>query len=302
MISPSIVPDLTGRTVVVTGATSGVGRATATALSGAGAHVVLAVRDVARGAAVAETLPAPADVRELDLADLASVRAFAAGWTGPVDVLVNNAGVSARELTRTKDGFELDFGTNHLGHFALTTLLLSHVTGRVVTVASQAERAARLDLDDPNWTARPYKASRAYNDSKLANLLFTAELSRRLAAAGSPVRAMAAHPGLVVTAIYDRPAGVRPTIWDRLLPRLGQDADQGALPVLLAATGDLPGDTFTGPEHLFHMRGGAEPIGRSKAASDPDLAARLWDLSAELTRGSPARTSAKPATNASRTA
>jgi NAD(P)-dependent dehydrogenase (short-subunit alcohol dehydrogenase family) len=277
------LPDLGGRTVVITGATSGIGRATAAALSGAGAHVVLAVRDTEKGASVAAALSGPAEVRELDLADLASVRRFADGWTAPVDVLINNAGVSARELSRTKDGFELDFGTNHLGHFALTTLLLPHVTGRVVTVASQAERAARLDLDDPNWTSRPYRASRAYNDSKLANLLFTAELHRRLDVAGSPVRAMAAHPGLVTTAIYDRPAGVRPTVWDRLLPHLGQDADQGALPLLLAATGDLPGDTFTGPEHLLHMRGGAEPIGRSRAASDPDLAARLWGLSEELT-------------------
>jgi NAD(P)-dependent dehydrogenase (short-subunit alcohol dehydrogenase family) len=278
------LPDLDGRTIVVTGAASGIGRATAEALSGAGAHVVLAVRDIAKGEAVAGDLPGPVEVRELDLADLASVRRFASGWSAPIDVLINNAGVSARSLSHTTDGFELNLGTNHLGHFALTSLLLPHVTDRVVTVSSQAERAARLDLDDLHWRSRPYDATRAYADSKLANLLFTAELDRRLRASGSPVRALAAHPGLVVTSIYDRPAGARKTIWDRLLPLLGQDAAQGALPLLLAATGDLPGDTFVGPERLLHMRSGAEPIGRSRTASDPELAGRLWRVSEEATR------------------
>lgn len=279
----SALPDLTDRTIVITGASSGIGRATAAAFARAGAHVVLAVRDTTKGRAVASTLTGSVEVRPLDLADLGSVRSFAEQWTGPIDVLVANAGVSARSLTRTADGFELDFGTNHLGHFALTTLLLPRVRDRVVVVASQAERAARLDLDDPNWERRPYRSSRAYNDSKLANLLFVAELQRRLSTAGSTVRVLATHPGLVTTSIYDLPDGARPGIWDHLLPRLGQDADQGALPTLYAATEDLPGDTFVGPQHLMHMRGGAQVIGRSRRAGDRELAARLWDVSERLT-------------------
>ena len=280
----SSLPDQTGRTIVITGASSGIGRATAEALARAGAHIVLAVRNTTKGQAVAETLPGSVEVRPLDLADLRSVRAFAARWSGPLDVLVANAGVSARSLTRTADGFELDFGTNHLGHFALTNLLLPHVRDRVVVVASQTERAARLDLDDPNWERRHYRASRAYNDSKLANLLFVAELQRRLEAAHSTVRAVAAHPGLVLTSIYDLPAGARRGLWDRLLPRLGQDAAHGALPTLYAATEDLPGGTFTGPQHLMHMRGGAQVIGQSKRSRDHSLALRLWAMSEQLTK------------------
>ncbi|WP_018331365.1 oxidoreductase [Actinomycetospora chiangmaiensis] len=274
-----------GRTVVITGGSSGIGRATAQALAAAGARVVLGVRDPAKGERVAASLPGTVEVRRLDLADLASVRAFAASWDGPVDALVNNAGVSEPSLRRTVDGFEMDFGVNHLGHFALTELMLGSVVGRVVTVSSQAERGARLDLDDPNWERRPYRSGRAYNDSKFANLLFTAELQRRLVATGSAVRAIAVHPGLVATPIYDLAPGARPTVFHRLLPRLGQDADAGALPTLYALTEDVPGDSFVGPQHMMHMRGGAQVIGRSRAARDADVARRLWDLSAELVHG-----------------
>jgi NAD(P)-dependent dehydrogenase (short-subunit alcohol dehydrogenase family) len=279
------LPELTGRTAIVTGASSGVGRSVAHALAGAGARVVLAVRNPAKGQAVAATMPGRTEVRELDLARLDSVRAFAAAWDGPIELLVNNAGVSERALTRTADGFESDLGVNHLGHFALASLLLEQVTGRVVTVASQAERMARLDFDDLNWTTRPYRRSRAYNDSKLANLLFTAELQRRLTAAGSPVKATAAHPGLVNTAIYqhDGPRGLADVAWAPALRLLAQDADHGALPVLFAAVADVPGDSFAGPRHLAHMRGGAELISRSAAAQDPGLARRLWTTSEQLT-------------------
>ncbi|WP_158865896.1 oxidoreductase [Leifsonia sp. AG29] len=280
----SSLPDLRHRTVVITGASSGIGEATATFLAAAGARTVLAVRNPDKGAAAARRMTGSVDVRELDLASLDSIRSFARTWDSPIDILINNAGVSARTLRRTADGFELDFGTNHLGHFALTALLLPQVTGRVVTVASQAERAARLDLDDPNWERRPYVPSRAYNDSKLANLLFTAELERRLRAGRSPVRAVAAHPGLVTTPIYDKPADAQRTFWDRILPVLGQDAAHGALPLLFAATEDVPGGGFVGPQHLMHMRGGAQLIRRSKAAADPKLAGRLWDISEALTR------------------
>ncbi len=277
--------DLTDRTVLITGVTSGIGRATAAAAAARGARVVLAVRDAAKGRTVADSLaPAtqPHIVRELDLANLASVRRFAAETSEPIDVLVNNAGVSSSTLQHTADGFELQIGTNHVGHFVLTTLLLPQVTSRVVTLASQAERMARLDLDDLSWQRRPYDGGRAYADSKLANLLFTLELDRRLRQAASPVRAMAAHPGLVVTAMYDRPAGQKPGLWDRLMPIIGQSPEAGALPVLHAATAELPSGTFTGPRHLFHMRGGAQVINRSARARDASLAARLWATTERL--------------------
>jgi NAD(P)-dependent dehydrogenase (short-subunit alcohol dehydrogenase family) len=279
------IPDLTGKTVIVTGANSGIGQAAARALAGAGARVVSAVRDTEKGKAAAAAMPGLTEVRELDLASLDSVRAFAAGWDGPIDLLINNAGVSGPSLSRTADGFESKFGTNHLGHFALTNLLLEYITGRVVTVASQAERFARLDFDDLNWERRPNAPSRAYNDSKLANLLFTAELQRRLTAAGSDVLANAAHPGLVATNIYHHDGPRRPSdfLWAVAIRLLAQDAEHGALPVLYAAVADVPGNSFAGPSHLAHMRGAPELIARSAAAQDPDLARRLWTASEQLT-------------------
>src|ERR1700691_2848355 len=279
------IPDMTGKTVIVTGASSGIGLAAARVLAAAGARVVFAVRNTVKGGAAADGTPGLTEVRQLDLASLDSVRAFAAHWDGPIDLLINNAGVSTPTLTRTADGFESKFGTNHLGHFALTNLLLEHVTGRVVTVASQAERLARLDFDDLNWEHRPYQPSRAYNDSKLAILLFTAELQRRLAAAGSGVLANAAHPGLVATNIYHHDGPRRPAdmLWAVAIRLLAQDADQGARPVLYAAVADVPGNSFAGPSHLMHMRGAPQLIDRSPAAQDPDLARRLWAVSEDLT-------------------
>ncbi len=276
---------MTGKTAILTGASSGIGLATARALAASGAHVVLAVRSTGRGQAAAATMPGSTEVRELDLASLDSVRAFATGWDGPVDLLINNAGVGGRSLARTADGFEMVLGTNHLGHFALTGLLLPHVTGRIVTVASQAERFARLDLDDLNWQRRPYQPSRAYNDSKLANLLFTAELQRRLTAAGSGVLANAAHPGLVATDIYHHNGPRRPAdlIWAVVNWLAAQSPEQGALPTLYAATANIPGGSFAGPSHLAHMRGAPQLIARSAAAQDPNLAGRLWAASEHLT-------------------
>jgi NAD(P)-dependent dehydrogenase (short-subunit alcohol dehydrogenase family) len=153
------IHDLADETVVVTGANSGVGLATADALAGAGARVVLAVRDARKGKAAAASITGRTEVRELDLANLDSVRAFATAWDGTIDLLINNAGVSPPQLGRTTDGFELQFGTNHLGHFALTNLLLPHITGRVVTLGSQAERVGRIDFEDPNFEHRGYKQS-----------------------------------------------------------------------------------------------------------------------------------------------
>src|SRR3954466_13690951 len=193
------LPRLDGRTVVVTGANSGIGLVAARELARAGARVVLAVRDTAKGERAAATIAGEREVRRLDLADLASVRHLADAWDGPIDVLVNNAGVMAVPLSRTADGFEMQIGTNHLGHFALTGLLLPHVNHRVVTLASAAHRTGRIDLDDLNWERRRYDRWRAYGQSKLANLLFTHELQRRLFEAGSRVLAVAAHPGWAAT-------------------------------------------------------------------------------------------------------
>jgi NAD(P)-dependent dehydrogenase (short-subunit alcohol dehydrogenase family) len=278
---PFPMPDLTGRTAIVTGANSGVGKSVAKVLGERGAHVVYAVRDVQKGRQAAAHAPGSNEVRQLDLADLASVHKFADEWSGPIDLLINNAGLSTKSLQRTKDGFELQFGTNHLGPFALTSLLLPQVTGRVVSLSSQAERAGRLDFDDLNWERTEYKGSRAYNTSKLANLLFISALQRRLDAAGSSIRAVAAHPGFVSTNIYTENTSAMARLSVRLL---AQDAEHGALPVLYAAVADIPGDSFVGPEHMAHMRGGAELIKRSKQARDPQLADRLWDASVGLTK------------------
>ena len=280
--SPKRTPssrDLVGRTVVVTGASSGIGLATAQALAARDARVVLAVRDPSKGGRAAASIPGKTDVRTLDLADLGSVRQFAEAWEGPIDVLINNAGVSSPTLQRTQDGFELQFGTNHLGPFALTNLLLPHITGRVVSLSSQAERRAKINFDDLNWERTPYKEFKAYGASKLANLVFIAELQRRLSAAGSDVTATAAHPGLVATNMTEQTTGLT-----ALIVRLfAQSPKDGALPVLMAATADIPDASFTGPERLMHMRGGAELISRSEQAQDPTLAARLWEASETLT-------------------
>ena len=193
------MPDLAGRTIVVTGANSGIGLEATRAFAGHGAHVVLAVRDEAKGDAAAATIDGSTEVRRLDLADLSSVRAFAGSAPGEIDVLVNNAGVLVPPFGLTADGFELQFGINHLGHFALTNLLLPRITGRVVTVASTAHRTGTIDFDDLNWTHRPYRRGAAYAQSKLANLLFTLELQRRLEGSRSAVLATAAHPGWAAT-------------------------------------------------------------------------------------------------------
>ena len=278
------IPDQTGRTAVVTGATSGLGLATAGALAAKGAHVVLAVRDPARGEAVAAGLAGKVEVRRLDLADLASVREFAGGWSGPLDVLVNNAGIMMVPAAETVDGFESQFGTNHLGHFALTNLLLPHVTDRVVTVASTMHRTGTIVLDDLNWQRRPYSPERAYGQSKLANLLFTLELSRRLHEAGSPVRATAAHPGWSATNLQSRTGDpVRHALMQLGNRVIATSPDEGARPTLFAATADIPGGSYVGPGGFLERRGTPALVGRTVAASDPEMAKKLWTASAELT-------------------
>jgi NAD(P)-dependent dehydrogenase (short-subunit alcohol dehydrogenase family) len=278
------LPDQTGRTVVVTGANSGIGLAAARALAAAGAHVVLAVRDPARGEEAAHGIPGSTEVRPLDLADLESVRAFADGWDGDLDVLVNNAGIMAVPYGITVDGFERQFGTNHLGHFALTNLLLPHVTRRVVTVSSFLHRVGAIGLHDLNWQQRVYDPRQAYAQSKLANLLFTLELQRRLTEAGSRIRATAAHPGWAATNLQSHSGSRLQNGLGAVTNRLfAQSAERGALPTLFAATADVPGGSYAGPHGLFGLRGAPALAGRSAGAADADLARRLWTASAELT-------------------
>ena len=275
---------MTGRTAIVTGANSGIGRAAARALAGAGGRVVLAVRDTDKGEAAAATMPGETEVRRLDLADLASIREFAAGWAGDVSLLINNAGVMVPPLSRTADGFELQFGTNHLGHFALTNLLLPDISDRVVTVSSTGHRIGTIDFDDLNRERRRYQAWRAYGQSKLANLLFTAELQRRLEDAGSPVLATAAHPGYAATNLQFRSGRRSLDIMSSIGNRLfAQDEDGGALPTLYAATADIPGNGFAGPGGFMEQRGAPKLVGRRHTAQDTGVAPRLWDVSEELT-------------------
>lgn len=283
------VPPQHGRTVVVTGAGGGLGLETARALAGAGARVVMAVRSLERGrraAAGLEGLAGPVEVRLLDVADLASVRAFVQQLVDDgvrPDVLVNNAGVMATPFGRSPDGVELQLATNHLGHFALANLLLPHLGDRVVVVSSNAHRAGRLELDDLDWARRGYSPMGAYAQSKLCNLLFLAELQRRLTAAGSTLRATGAHPGSTHTAITSQTGNRLATAVGAFGHRLvGMPAWQGALPVLYAATMDVPGNSYLGPHRLGGMQGWPVPVGRSQAAGDPALARALWDRSEEL--------------------
>lgn len=279
------MPSLAGRTVVITGANSGIGLEAARAFAAHEAHVVLAVRDEARGNAAAAQIDGHTDVRVLDLADLRSIRAFANEWNGEIHLLINNAGVLVPPFSRTRDGFELQFGTNHLGHFALTNLLLPFITGRVVTVASSAHRSSHLDFDDLNWHTRPYRGgSAAYAQSKLANLLFTLELQRRLEESGSSVVATAAHPGMAATNLGSSINSVLLRIVSRLSVRwFAQSATDGAAPTLFAATERMPGAGYAGPGNTREMAGPPRLVGRSAAAADPLAAARLWTASERLT-------------------
>jgi len=274
------LPSFAGRSVIVTGANSGLGLVTATELTRVGAHVTLAVRNTDKGKAAADTMTGDVEVRELDLQNLASVRAFADG-VDKVDVLINNAGIMAVPYALTADGFESQIGTNHLGHFALTNLLLPKLTDRVVTVSSMMHLIGYISLKDLNWKSRPYLAWPAYGQSKLANLLFTSELQRRLDQAGKPLKAHASHPGYSSTNLQGHSGG---KIGDTLMSlgnRLATDAAFGARQTLFAASQDLPGNSFVGPR--FGMVGPTQRVGRSILARNAGTAAGLWELSEQLT-------------------
>lgn len=274
------IPDQHGRTVVVTGANSGLGREVTRALAGAGAKVVMACRSAERARAVADTIDGDTEVRELDLADLASVRSFADRFEGGIDVLINNAGVMAVPRGTTADGFERHIGTNHLGPFALTGLLVDRVRDRVATVTSGLHRLGRVHAD-LNWERRRYQRWLAYAQSKTANLLFAYELQRRLAAAGRPTVSVAAHPGVSGTEGQRRDTSFQGKV---LAGGAAQSPRMGALPLLYAATSPrVEGGTCIGPDGFAQRNGFPTVVSTSRASRDPELAARLWELSEVLT-------------------
>jgi NAD(P)-dependent dehydrogenase (short-subunit alcohol dehydrogenase family) len=275
------LPSFAGRTVIITGANSGLGAVTARELARTGAAVIMAVRTPSKGEAAARQITGDIEVRQLDLQDLSSVRRFADG-VDKVDMLINNAGIMASPYAVTVDGFESQIGTNHLGHFALTNLLLPKLTDRVVSVSSMLHWPGRIDFDDLNWETRRYSPWLAYSQSKLANLLFTSELQRRLAAAGSPLRAEAAHPGYSHTNLQGHSGHkLRDAVMLAATRVVSTDADFGARQTLYAASQDLPGNTFVGPR--FFAVGRTQPVGRSPRAQDAATAIALWDLSERLT-------------------
>jgi NAD(P)-dependent dehydrogenase (short-subunit alcohol dehydrogenase family) len=269
---------------VVTGANSGLGLVTATELARHGAHVIMAVRNTAAGERVA---PAGAEVRHLDLADLASVHAFAAGVDG-VDLLINNAGlVLLGPRQQTADGFELHLGTNMLGHFALTGLLLERITDRVVSLSSIVHKRARLDFDDL-MSDRDYTGSRAYGRSKLATTVFALELDRRLREADKKVISVLAHPGLTNTNLTPRANAHRGPFQRRLInavsERVTQSVARGTLPQLYAATAEgVRGGQFFGPSGIGETRGRVVEVRATDHARDPEVGRRLWAAAVALT-------------------
>lgn len=285
------IPEQDGKICIVTGANTGIGYETARALALKGAHVILACRNQEKGASAVEriALESPkghVKLAILDLADLDSVRTFSdrfARSNGQLDLLINNAGVMMCPECRTKQGFELQFGVNHLGHFALTALLLPSLRAtakaRVVTVSSGAHRSGKVVFEDLHFNTRGYDAKAAYAQSKLANLLFTFELQRRSEFAGIDTTAVAAHPGWTKTDLHRH-------IWyGRILtPIFGMSTDLGALPTLRAATApDVRGGEYYGPGGLYEMWGYPKRVDTIEDAKSLEDAARLWTLSEEST-------------------
>lgn len=298
------IPSQQGRNVIVTGANSGLGYFTTLELARSGAAVTMAVRSVAKGEAARDEIlalvpHAKLSVAELDVSSLSSVRKFAADWQKKnkdgLDLLINNAGVMAIPRRTTVDGFEMQFGTNHLGHFALTGQLLPALAkrpgSRVVNVSSTAHRAGTMDWNDL-MGEKNYNPWRRYGQSKLANLLFTSELNSRLAAAGLDVKSMAAHPGYAATNLASvapdmkgtRAKGLERRLMDWGARTVAQPAEWGALPTLYAATVvNLPGNSFIGPDGFGGQTGYPKNAQRNKKAQNTEDARRLWSVSEELT-------------------
>ncbi|MDN4611202.1 oxidoreductase [Arthrobacter burdickii] len=291
--SADAIGDLTGKRVVITGANSGIGLQTAVGLARKGAEVVLACRNEQRGRDAEQKVRSLTGsgrvvMRILDLASLESVRTFAAGITDPVHILVNNAGVMATPRSTTADGFELQFGTNHLGHFALTGLLLENLhdagSARVVTLSSLAHKRGRIDFDDLQ-SERGYRRWGAYGQSKIANLYFMVELDRRARAAGWDLTSVAAHPGLAntnLTASMQVPAML--DVLGGFVKLMSQSDAAGALPTLYAATSpEVRGGDYYGPSGPGETRGAPRLVAPVPRVLDRDIAVRLWNRSVELT-------------------
>jgi NAD(P)-dependent dehydrogenase (short-subunit alcohol dehydrogenase family) len=266
------MPQMTGTTVVVTGASSGIGLIAAREFAAAGAHVVLAVRDIARGHQAAAGMVGAVEVRLLDVSDLTSVRTFAAEWSGPLDILVNNAGVMDVPSTRTNDDLDLQTATNSFGPFLLTNLLLPVITDRVVWVTSQLHRMGHVDIADINWDSRTYKPMDAYNDSKLQVVLFSLELQRRLTAAGSAMRSVLAHPGIATTTLAAHSSSNAINRLSFLL----NDPEHGALPTLFAATQDVQGNAYVGPDGFGSIKGTPKVRKPGRAGLDEGDAREVW--------------------------
>lgn len=284
------IPDQTGRTAVITGANTGLGFETAKALAAKGAHVVIAVRDTGKGKQAAAQMPGDVSVQELDLTSLASIREAAEALrTGndKIDLLINNAGVMTTPKGTTKDGFELQFGTNHLGHFALTGLLLDAILdvpgSRIVTVSSNGHKmGGAIHFDDLQWE-RSYSRMGAYTQSKLANLLFTYELQRRLAPRGKTI-AVAAHPGTSDTELARNVPTALQRAFQLVSPLIAQSPAGGALPSLRAATDPgVLGGQYYGPDGIGQQKGAPVVVASSDQSYDIGLQRRLWAVSEELT-------------------
>jgi NAD(P)-dependent dehydrogenase (short-subunit alcohol dehydrogenase family) len=285
------IPDQTGRTVVITGANTGIGFETARALAAKGAQVVIAVRNTDKGRRAAAALPGTVDVQELDLTSLDSISAAAEALKSrfsTIDLLINNAGVMTTPKGTTKDGFELQFGTNHLGHFALTGQLLENMLdvegARIVTVSSNGHKmGGAIHFDDLQWE-RSYSRMGAYTQSKLANLLFTYELQRRLAPRGKTV-AVAAHPGTSTTELARNLPGALQRGFQVVSPLFAQSPAGGALPSLRAATDPgVLGGQYYGPDGVGQQRGNPVVVASNELSYDIDLQRRLWAVSEDLTK------------------
>jgi NAD(P)-dependent dehydrogenase (short-subunit alcohol dehydrogenase family) len=285
--TPGRLGNLTGKRVIVTGATNGVGLGTAGALARAGAHVILAVRDTTLGARRAAEMGGSTSVAQLNLADMSSVRAFPGLIDGDVDILINNAGTLTQHRSETADGFETTLGTNMLGPFALTNLLLPRVRSQIINVGSDVHRSATLLLDDMHLRHHRWTPMGAYAQSKLAVMLWGLELDRRLRAARSPLVTQLTHPGWVasnLSHLSDAPLmSLAHRVVKTLADRLANDIDEGAAPTLYCISEPIPPGSYVGVTGRFGMRGGPVLIGRSALACDYDAAARVVTFAEKAT-------------------
>ena len=285
--SPSRLGNLTGKRIIVTGATNGVGLATARALTGAGAHVILAVRNLELGAQRAADMGGSTEVVKLDLADQSSVRAFPDLFDGDVDILINNAGLVAQSRSETVDGFEVTLGTNFLGPFALTNLLFDRVRSQIINVGSDAHKSATFAFDDPHLRARKWSAFPAYGRSKLAVMLWGLELDRRLRTAGSPITSQLTHPGWVASNLSNvsdtRVMSAVHAVVQVVAKRLANDLDAGAAPTLYCISESIPPGSYVGIDSRYGLKGGPTMSGRAAVACDYEDASRLWEFAEKET-------------------